>query len=453
MSGESSVPPARPIAQHEGGSPESRPSSGERSTKERDPRVHYAWIVAAVTFTVLLVTAGIRATPGVLMVPLETEFGWTRSVISLAAAINIALFGLIGPFAASVMDRFGLRRVILAALLLVMLAVALTTQMAHQWQLLLLWGVLVGSATGVTSMVLAAIVATRWFETRRGVVVGALSAANATGQLVFLPQLARLVETYGWRSAAWTVAAAAALVFLVVLALMRDRPEDIGLRRYGATPGSPGTVPSLAPLAALAHASRSRAFWVLAGTFFVCGASTNGLIGTHLIAACHDYGIPQVHSAQLLAVMGIFDIVGTTASGWLTDRYPSRYLLFGYYSFRGVSLLFLPYTLAFQQDHLGWFAVLYGLDWIATVPPTVRLTTEAFGRENTGVIYGWIGASHQLGASLAAFGAGAIRTSLGDYRLAFWIAGGLCVLAGLAFLTIGRRTFRAPARELAGAPA
>jgi predicted MFS family arabinose efflux permease len=188
---------------------------------------------------------------------------------------------------------------------------------------------------------------------------------------------------------------------------------------------------------------------VLAGTFFVCGASTNGLIGTHLIAACHDYGIPQVHSAQLLAVMGVFDILGTTASGWLTDRYQSRYLLFGYYTLRGVSLLFLPYTLASGQDHLGWFAVFYGLDWIATVPPTVRLTTEAFGRENTGVIYGWIGASHQLGASLAAFGAGAIRTSLGDYRLAFWTAGCLCVAAGLSFLTIGRRTFRTPARELA----
>jgi sugar phosphate permease len=414
--------------------------------------VHYAWVVAAVTFVILIVTAGIRATPSVLMVPLEDEFGWQRSVISLAVAINIALFGLIGPFAASLMDRLGLRRVILGALALLTVAVALTTRMQSAWQLTLLWGILVGSGSGVTSMVLAAIVATRWFEARRGLVVGVLSAANATGQLIFLPQLARLIEAHGWRSATLAVSAAAGLIFVVVFVLMRDRPEDVGLLRYGQAPGSSAAAPAaLAPLRALRHASRSPAFWVLAGTFFICGASTNGLIGTHLIAACHDYGIPQVSSANLLAVMGIFDIVGTTASGWLTDRYPSRHLLFGYYTLRGVSLLFLPYTLAFQQDHLSWFAVFYGLDWIATVPPTVRLTTEAFGRENTGVVYGWIGASHQLGASLAAFGAGAIRTSLGDYRIAFWIAGGLCLIAGLAFLTIGRRTFRVPGRELASA--
>ena len=201
-------------------------------------------------------------------------------------------------------------------------------------------------------------------------------------------------------------------------------------------------------MAALGVAARSKAFWILAGTFFICGASTNGLIGTHLIAACHDYGISQVRSAQLLAAMGIFDIIGTTASGWLTDRYSSRHLLFGYYTLRGISLLFLPLVLQGGAGGLGWFAVFYGLDWIATVPPTVRLTGEAFGRENTGVIYGWIGACHQLGASMAAFGAGAIRTVLGDYRVAFWIAGALCVLAGASFLTIGRRTFnQSPSRQ------
>jgi len=219
---------------------------------------------------------------------------------------------------------------------------------------------------------------------------------------------------------------------------MRDRPEDLGLTRYGSKPSAAVPVPPLAPVAALRFASRSRAFWLLAGTFFICGASTNGLIGTHLIAACHDYGIGEVQAAGLLAVMGIFDIIGTTASGWLTDRYSSRYLLFGYYTLRGVSLLFLPLTLDNGAHGLGWFAVFYGLDWVATVPPTVRLTTEAFGRENTGVIYGWIGASHQLGASLAAFGAGAIRTTAGDYRMAFWIAGVLCIVAGTALLTASR---------------
>jgi sugar phosphate permease len=409
-------------------------------------RFHYAWVVAAVTFIVLLVTAGIRATPGILMVPLENEFGWNRAVISAAVAINIALFGLIGPFAASVMDRWGLRRVMLAALALLAASVALSTRMHSQWQLMLLWGVLVGTGTGGTSMVLAAVVATRWFDQRRGLVLGALSAANATGQLVFLPMLAALVEQRGWRSATIVVAGFAAIVFVVVLVLMRERPEDVGLRSYGERADvDPRTAPrALSPLEALGRAMRSRAFWILAGTFFVCGASTNGLIGTHLIAACHDYGIPQMRSAQLLAMMGIFDILGTTASGWLTDRYSSRHLLFAYYTLRGLSLLFLPLTLADGAGGLAWFGVFYGLDWVATVPPTVRLTGEAFGRENTGVVYGWIGASHQLGASMAAFGAGVIRTELGDYRLAFWAAGVLCLLAGMSFLTIGRRTFSAP---------
>jgi len=293
-------------------------------------------------------------------------------------------------------------------------------------------------------MVLAAVVATRWFDERRGLVLGALSAANATGQLVFLPALASITQSSGWRSATLVVAAAGAVTFVIVLLFMRDRPEDIGLLPYGRAPGaSTGRPRAMAPIEALRRAARSRAFWILAGTFFVCGASTNGLIGTHLIAACHDYGIPEVRSAQLLAMMGIFDIIGTTASGWLTDRYSSRHLLFGYYTLRGISLLFLPFTLQEGGGNLAWFAVFYGLDWIATVPPTVRLTSEAFGRENTGVIYGWIGASHQLGASMAAFGAGAIRTMLGDYQTAFWIAGVLCMLAGVSFLTIGRRTFSA----------
>ncbi len=405
-------------------------------------RLHYAWIVAAVTFLVLLITAGIRATPGVLMVSLEQEFGWDRAIISAAVAINIALFGIIGPFAASVMDRWGLRRVIVAAVALLTVSVALTTKMHTQWQLMLLWGILVGSGTGVTSMVLAAVVATRWFDERRGLVMGALSAANATGQLVFLPILATVVEQRGWRAAVVVVAAAGALVFVVVLVFMRDRPEDLGLHRYGQRPDDVAQAPhrALAPVEALRFAVHHPAFWVLAGTFFVCGASTNGLIGTHLIPACHDYGISEVRAAGLLAVMGIFDILGTTASGWLTDRFSSRYLLCAYYGLRGVSLLFLPATLGAGTTHgLAWFALFYGLDWVATVPPTVKLTSEAFGRENTGVIYGWISASHQVGASMAAFGAGTIRSLSGDYRAAFWIAGVLCLLAGLSFVTLGRR--------------
>ncbi len=406
-------------------------------------RLHYAWVVAAVTFLVLLVTAGIRATPGVLMLPLEAEFGWTSAAISVAIAINLALFGLIGPFAASLMDRWGLRRLVLCALALLAVSVATTTLMTSRWQLILLWGVCVGSGTGVTSLVLAAVIANRWFDLHRGVVLGALTAANATGQLLFLPVLARMLERTGWRSVAWTVAGSAAIVFVVVLVFMRERPADLQLERYGGVGNVAGEQPkavqvSMAPMEALRHARRSPAFWVLAGSFFVCGASTNGLIGTHLIPACHDYGIPEVRAAGLLAMMGVFDIVGTTASGWLSDRFSSRYLLFAYYLLRGLSLLFLPHTLAHGQNDLNWFAIFYGLDWVATVPPTVRLTSDAFGRENAGVIYGWIAAAHQMGAALAAFGAGSIRTMFGDYSAAFWISGTVCFLTGFAFLFTGK---------------
>jgi len=405
--------------------------------------LHYAWIVAAVTFLILLATAGVRATPAILMVPLEHEFGWTRAAISGAIAVNIALFGLIGPFAASLMSRYGLRRIVLSALALLAGSVALSSTMRTQWQLTLFWGVLVGSGTGVTALVLAAIVVNRWFDQRRGLVLGILSAANATGQLVFLPLLAQTVTRHGWRSATYVVAGAAAVVFVIVLVWLKDRPSDVGLVPYGASDvgglAQPEQGLARSPLGGLLWAARAREFWILAGSFFVCGASTNGLIGTHLIPACMDHGIPEVTAAGLLAAMGVFDLVGTTASGWLTDRFNSRVLLFCYYGLRGLSLLFLPFALSSQHIWLSGFAVFYGLDWIATVPPTVRLTADTFGRENVGVVYGWIGASHQLGASLAAVTAGVIRTSSGDYRAAFWLSGGLCLVAAALLIATGRK--------------
>ena len=388
------------------------------------------------------------------MVSLEQEFGWTSAAISGAIAINIALFGLIGPFAASLMDRWGLRRLVLCALALLTVTVGLTTRITAQWQFTLLWGVCVGAGTGITAMVLAVVVTNRWFDQRKGVVLGALSAANATGQLLFLPMLARFIQQSGWRSAALIVAGVAAVVFFVVLIFLRDRPEDMGLKPYGWQVSIDGVVAKapLSPMAGLRLALRSPAFWVLGGSFAMCGASTNGLVGTHLIPACHDFGISEVSAASLLALMGIFDIVGTTGSGWLTDRFPSRYLLFAYYSLRGLSLMFLPQMLVAGGAHLNWFAMFYGLDWIATVPPTVRLTSDAFGRENTGVIYGWIGASHQLGASAAALVAGTVRTAYGDYRPSFWTIGALCFLTGFAFLFFRgalERTGKPLARALA----
>ena len=400
-------------------------------------KFHYAWAVAAITFVVLLAAAGVRSTPSLLMVPLEAEFGWSRALISGAVAINILLFGLIGPFAARLMDRIGLRRAVTGALVLVSLAVFGTAQMNAAWQLILLWGVLVGIGTGATSMVLSAVVASRWFHARRSLVVGFLSAANATGQLVFLPLMARVLQHSGWRSLSMVVSAGTATAAGAVWLVMRDSPASIGLKPYGATHELMPAAAPFSPFAALRFAARKPIFWLLAGTFFVCGASTNGLIGTHLIPACHDSGIPEVRAAGLLALMGIFDIIGTTASGWLTDRGSPQLLLCIYYGLRGLSLLFLPHMLALgDTPQLNAFAFFYGLDWIATVPPTVRLTADAFGRENTGVVYGWIGAAHQIGASLAAIGAGTIRTTMGDYRWAFITSAVLCVIASAASLAI-----------------
>ncbi len=408
----------------------------------RPRKLHYAWVVAAITFLTLLGAAGVRATPGVLIVPLETEFGWSRATISFAVGVNIFLYGLIGPFAAAVMDRFGLRRTMLAALALIATGVALTPLMRQPWQLVLLWGVVVGIGSGSTALVLGATVAARWFAVRRGLVMGVLTASTATGQLVFLPLLASLAVDHGWRMVSLVVAAVAVGLIPLVALLMRDRPGDIGLAPYGADPGAPPTAasrgnPAATAILALRDGLRSRDFWLLAGSFFICGASTNGLIGTHLIPACVDHGIPAVRGAGLLAAMGIFDFVGTTLSGWLSDRWSNRGLLAWYYGLRGLSLMYLPFAFDMSFYGLPVFAVFYGLDWIATVPPTVRLTAQIFGSARGPIIFGWIAAAHQMGAAIAAFGAGALRTALGTYLEAFMLAGFLCLGAALMVLLIG----------------
>jgi len=407
-------------------------------------RLHYAWIVAAVTFLVLLSAAGIRSTPGVLIIPLEKEFGWTRATISLAVSVNLLLYGLFGPFAAALMDRFGVRRVMLVSLGFVAAGVGLTTVMRASWHLVVLWGVVVGLGTGTTALVLGAYIANRWFAERRGLVTGLLTASVATGQLIFLPTLASAVVGHGWRTAALIVSAVALAMIPLVAVFMRNEPGDIGLRPFGAsdeTPAPqavPGGNPVAAALSSLVRGVRSREFWLLAGSFYICGASTNGLIGTHLIPASMEHGIAEVTAASLLAAIGVFDLVGTTVSGWLTDRWDSRYLLCWYYGLRGLSLLFLPYALGTQFLALAAFAVFYGLDWVATVPPTVRLAADVFGKRNVGVMFGWISASHQLGAATAAFGAGALRTWLGSYQVAFMTSGLLCLLAAGLVIRIGR---------------
>jgi sugar phosphate permease len=418
-------------------------------------RIHYGWYVAGITFVTLLVAAGIRSMPSILIVPVEQEFGWSRATISFAVAINLILYGLMGPFAAAFMDRLGVRTTIVISLVLVASGVALTPLMTAPWQLVLLWGVVVGTGTGMTALVLGATVVNRWFAEQRGLVMGMLTASTATGQLLFLPLLAMIVQELGWRTAVLGVACAALVIVPLVMLLMRERPRDVGLAPFGKTeieaapPRSTGNPFGIA-FAALLEGSRSRDFWLLFGTFFICGLSTNGLIGTHLIAACFDAGIPEVRAAGLLAMMGIFDLVGTTLSGWLSDRYNNRYLLAWYYGLRGLSLLWLPFALDISFFGLSLFAVFYGLDWIATVPPTVRLTTNVFGRKKAPMMFGWIFTGHQLGAAVAAFGAGVLRTAMDGYLEAFLLAGLACLVAVAMSLMIGRQP-AAPARVVSEA--
>jgi sugar phosphate permease len=414
-------------------------------------KLHYGWVVVGVTFLVLLVGAGVRATPSILIVPLQQEFGWSTATISAAIAVNIFLYGMIGPFAVAVIERFGLRRSVCGALLLLAVGVALTALMRAPWQMMLLWGVLVGSGTGMISTVLGATIAGRWFTRHRGLVLGMLTASSATGQLIFLPMLAGLATSFGWRTVSITVAAIALTLVPVVALLLRDRPSDIGLPRYGDTTlhhaANSVENPAWRAISALGKGLRSRDFWLLAGTFFICGASTNGLVGTHLIPLCFDHGIPEVAAASLLAMMGIFDLFGTTLSGWLTDRFDSRKLLAWYYGLRGLSLIFLPYSFDYSFYGLSLFAVFYGLDWIATVPPTVKLAGKAFGEENAALMFGWIAAAHQVGAASIAWIAGFIRTQTGDYTGAFISAGLLCLIAALLALFIGSPS-RSGAREV-----
>jgi sugar phosphate permease len=414
---------------------------------------HYAWLMVIVTFVTLITTAGFRATPGVLIVPLQDEFGWSRATISLAVSLGLVLFGLTAPFSAALMERFGVRRVMLVALVTIASGAALTTVMTEPWQLDLLWGVVVGGATGAVSVPLAATIANRWFASRRGLVTGLLTASNASGQMIFLPLLAVLTTDFGWRYAALTVSAVALLiVFPIVAIVVRDRPQSLGLEPYGAT--EPVPVPERAErpfrpaIDGLLIGVKSGTFWLLVSTFFICGLSTNGIIGTHLIPAAQDHGLSEVRGASLLALMGIFDVMGTTFSGWLTDRLDPRKLLGWYYALRGLAVIALPYAFG-STWALVAFAVFYGLDWVATVPPTVALAADRFGPQRVGIVFGWIFAAHQLGAALAAWAGGASRTWFGSYTYAFVSAGALCLVASALSLRIERVRRDAPEPVLA----
>ncbi|AHE55970.1 MFS transporter [Sphingomonas sanxanigenens] len=412
-------------------------------------RFHILLVIAA-TFVALLVSAGLRATPGVIMQPLELHFGWDRATISLAAAIGIFLYGLVGPFAAALMVSFGIRRTMLAGLALMAGATFASLWMTEPWHYVLSWGVLSGIGSGAVASVLGAAIVNRWFATRQGLVMGLLSASTATGALVFLPLLAWLSSAGAWRPVVLAVSLACMALIPVVALLVPERPGDIGTRRFGeaedaATPpamkqaGSAGLA-----IRVLLRAGRRPIFWMLFGTFFVCGLTTNGLVGTHMIAFCGDNGVAPVAAAGLLSMMGLFDLVGTTASGWLTDRYDPRKLLVVYYGLRGLSLIALPF-ISFDATSLAIFAIFYGLDWIATVPPTVKLANEAFGQQEAPIVFGWIQTGHQIGAAVAALGAGVLRETMGSYASAFMIAGMTGVLA--AVLLVGWMARGASAAE------
>ncbi|UXY37141.1 MFS transporter [Streptomyces albidocamelliae] len=408
----------------------------------RPSRVHRAWTVAAVTFVTIIGAAAFRSLPGLLIDPLNEDFGWSRGTIGAAVSVNLALYGLSAPFAAALMDRFGIRRVVAVALCVIAAGSGLTVWMTAAWQLLLCWGLMVGLGTGAMALAFAATVTNRWFTERRGLVSGILTAASASGQLIFLPLLSWIVDRHGWRPASVTVALAALAVVPFVWLLLRDHPADVGLKPYGAAEFVPKPAPvtgaARRTVSVLSGAMRTGTFWLLAGTFAICGASTNGLVQTHFVPAEHDHGMPITTAASLLAVIGVFDVVGTIASGWFTDRYEARRLLAVYYALRGLSLVFLPMLLGpAVHPPMLFFIVFYGLDWVATVPPTLALCRERFG-EDSAIVFGWVLASHQVGAALVAFLGGVARDVFGSYDLVWYASGTLCAAAALMSLVIRR---------------
>lgn len=407
-------------------------------------KIHPGWIAVTVTFFTLMASAGYRSAPSVLIVPLEDAFGWSRSQISLAVSINILLFGLVAPFAAALMERFTVRKVVMSALALVSLSATSTIFMTQPWHLWMLWGIGVGVGAGSMALVFAATIANRWFIARKGIVVGALTAATASGQLVFLPLLSHFAINYGWKSVSLTVGGAAALIIPFIYFFLKEKPELIGMTPYGAPDDwQPSAHNQLSAgqiaIDTLKVSSRSKDFWILFGTFLVCGLSTNGLIGTHFIPAAHDHGMGETVAAGLLALVGVFDVIGTIFSGWLTDRIDPRKLLFFYYGLRGLSLFLLP-SILFSTMHPSTlvFVIFYGLDWVATVPPTLMLCRIVMGNQRSAVVYGWVFVGHQVGASIAAIGAAVLRVKLGDYALAFYISATMCLVAALAVLQIAK---------------
>jgi sugar phosphate permease len=409
------------------------------------PRFFYGWLIVAVTALVLLATAGVRSAPGAFLLSMDDEPGWSTGALSFAAAVGLLVYGLSGPVSGRLMASIGIKGVTVLSLLLTASALIASSFVREIWQLTIFFGFLSGLGTGLVASVLGPTVANRWFIKDRGLVVGVFGASVSAGQLVFFPFLTALAVTVGWRAGALAMAAIALFMLIPILVWFRNDPADVRTRPRGADIGTPVAPQPRPDPGVMRKAVRSADFWFLASTFFVCGATSNGLIGQHFISHAVDHGFTAVAASGALAVMGAFNFVGTIASGWLTDRRDPRKLLLIYYGFRGVSLLFLP----FVHDSAGIlaFSILFGLDYIATVPPTVALCADAFGRRNVGIVYGWVFAAHQMGAAVSAWVAGVVRENVGDYASAFVAAGWIAIIAGFAVLAI-RRPSQEPAAGL-----
>jgi MFS family permease len=403
--------------------------------------IHYGFVVATVTFFTMLIMSAALGLPGAMMKSFNLEFGWSVDEVSSAVALRFFLFGLMGPFAALLMERYGLKKVMCGGLFMVGLGLGLATKVTALWHLFVLWGVVLGVGTGMTALVLGAVVSSRWFTKKRGLVLGIFSASTATGQLLFLPIATWLIENVGWRVSVLPIVVGCTLMGILVILFMSNRPSELGLASFGdESPITPTVTPSIAlnfktPFIALRDAAKTQTFWILAGTFFICGLSTSGLVQTHFITLCGDNGMDALPAASVLAMMGIFDVVGTVTSGWLSDRYDNRKLLFWYYGLRGLSLFWLPFS-TFSIYGLSIFAMFYGLDWIATVPPTVKLAGAAFGKERVGMVFGWIFAAHQLGSAVAAYGAGLVRVTVLTYNPALIGAGIFCLIAAISIFWV-----------------
>jgi sugar phosphate permease len=401
-----------------------------------DRRFLYGWLIVAVSFAVILIGAGTRSAPGALLLGMEADTGWSKAEISLAGAAGLLLLGLGGPVSGVLIDRFGIRRLTVVALLLTAAGMALSALSSEVWQLVLLFGLISGFGAGLVASALGPVVANRWFTKGRGLIVGLFGGAASAGQLIFFPVLTSISGSEGWRTAVLVLAGALVAVAIPAALLLRETPAEVGERPRGEDPSLPSAPTLRADPGIMRRAIRTPEFWLLAGTFFVCGATSNGVVGTHFIAHAVDHGFTPTIAAEALALMGLFNFVGTIASGWLSDRFDPRRLLLVYYGFRGLSLLYLPA----MHDQLGVvaFSVLFGLDYIATVPPTVMLTAEVFGRRNVGIVYGWIYAAHMLGAAILAEVAGVIRDTAGDYAIAYIAAGWMAIGAGVVALALRR---------------